>query len=116
MNVDSPGNADASQEALDIAARMFVGLGYDSTSVETIICAGANRNAVEAAGGKAGLYREVMRIGHESILDRLEFAVSQVTPDAPRVKRLADAFLDFSLDNPYVGALWLHRSLDDAID
>lgn len=101
---------------LDIAARMFAGLGYDSTSVETIVCAGADREAVSAAGGKAGLYREVMKLGHEGVLAALEPAISQFTPDAPGVKRIADAFLDFSLDNPHVGALWLHRSLDDAAD
>lgn len=110
------GNADAPQEVLDIAGRMFAGLGYDSTSVETIICAGADREAVAARGGKAGLYREVMKLGHEGVLAALEPAISEFTPDAPGVKRIADAFLDFSLDNPRVGALWVHRSLDDAAD
>lgn len=109
-------NVGTLQDALDIAARMFAGLGYDATTIETIVCAGADPAAVAEAGGKPGLYREVMKLGHEGTLDALEPAIAELTPDPPGVKRIADAFLDFSLDNPQVGALWLHRALDDAAD
>ncbi|MGI8334282.1 TetR/AcrR family transcriptional regulator [Actinomadura scrupuli] len=116
MSGDLRAGSDVPREVLDIAARMFAGLGYDNTSVRMIICAGADAEAVAAAGGKTGLYRAVMEHAHESVVSALEPAISQITPDAAGVKRIADAFLNFSIENPAVGALWLHRSLADAAD
>jgi AcrR family transcriptional regulator len=116
MGINSKETAAVPSETLEIATRMFAGLGYDNTTTDMIIYAGADPEAVAAVGGKPGLYRAVMERAHHDLISVLGPAISRLTPDAPGLEQMVDVYLDFSVANPRVGALWLHRALCDAVD
>ncbi|MGI5327734.1 TetR/AcrR family transcriptional regulator [Actinomadura nitritigenes] len=116
MSADNREVAEVSESLRGIASRLFAEIGYDGTTIDMLISAGASRQEVAAAGGKSGLYRAVM----EDLLKRrcraLEAVLADASPGLEGFSRLADAFLDFNLENPTASALWTHRSLHDAAD
>ncbi|MWA03586.1 hypothetical protein F8568_025020 [Actinomadura sp. LD22] len=116
MSADNPEGAEVSASLRTIASRLFAEVGYDGTTTDMLVSAGADRHELAAAGGKSGLYRAVM----EDLIERrrrvFETELADATPGLEGFSRFADAFLDFNLENPVASALWMHRSLHDAAD
>ncbi|MBN0048690.1 TetR/AcrR family transcriptional regulator [Streptomyces actuosus] len=115
---------DASRSRIIAAATtLFAEYGYDGTTVRRI-AAEAKLNMATVAyhvGGKADLYREVMRVAHDSeraavgaALDA--FARDAVEDPARAAAAFADHYLDFCLEQPHIPALWMRRWLADAAE
>ncbi|MDL4818603.1 TetR/AcrR family transcriptional regulator [Actinomadura opuntiae] len=116
MSRDDPEAREISEPLRDIAGRIFAEVGYDGTTTDLLVSAGADRREVAAAGGKSGLYRSVMEELIRRQRDALETALENAAPGLDCFRRFADAFLDFHLENPHATALWMHRLLHDAAD
>lgn len=104
------------------AGRLFAERGYDATSTRAIADAVGLNIATVAyhVGGKAQLYREVMRRAHEAQRDAVtaaaeDLAACPTTVDGTRsaLHDFVDAYLRFCLDHPEVPALWMRRWLAD---
>jgi AcrR family transcriptional regulator len=116
--------ADASRSRIIAAATsLFAEYGYDGTTARRISAeAGLNMATVAYhVGGKADLYREVMRVAHESeraaVGGALEAFAHDVVDDPARAAiAFADRYLDFCLDQPHIPALWMRRWLADAAE
>lgn len=108
----------APERILAVATRLFAALGYDGTSTR-LIAEAAGLNIATVAyhvGGKRDLYLMVMERAHQAERAALESAVARFTPTAEGARLLADAYLDFCVENPEIPALWMHRWLSDASD
>lgn len=108
-----------------MATDLFAQRGYEATSTRAIgDAAGLNIATVAYhVGGKADLYREVMRRAHGAQGDAVVAALTDVatcepTPAATRtaLHGFVDAYLDFCLRHPEVPALWMRRWLDEGED
>jgi AcrR family transcriptional regulator len=115
---------DASRDRIIAAATaLFADHGYDGTSTRRI-AADAGLNLATVAyhvGGKADLYREVMRRAHEAeravVTTALaDFARDAAAAPAAAVTAFVDRYLDFCLDQPQIPALWMRRWLADAAE
>lgn len=106
------------QKVIDGAARLFGELGYDGTPLQLIADALGVSTAtiVEVVGDKRVLYEEVMRQAYEAERDALAAAVSQASTGRAAVHDIADAYLDFHVENRRNRALWAHRWVADAAD
>ncbi len=121
----SPASASSRDRILAVATDLFARRGYDATSTRAIGDAVGLNIATVAyhVGGKAELYREVMRSAHEAQRDAVVGALHQVvgcapTPAATRdaLHAFVDAYLDFCLAHPEVPALWMRRWLSEGED
>lgn len=118
-----PEESNSSRERIIAAAtELFAHRGYPATSTRAIgEAAGLNIGTVAYhVGGKADLYREVMRRAHAAQGEAVVTALSSVmdaepAPDATRaaLHGFVDAYLDFCLAHPEVPALWMRRWLDE---
>lgn len=101
-----------------IATRLFSELGYDSTGADLIAeAAGVDgRTLAELSGGKAELYRTVMRRAFQAEDGLLETVLAAFTSDRAGAHTVTDIYLDFYLENPQIVALWMHRWMGDAAD
>lgn len=103
---------------VEAAARLFVQLGYDATTMQ-MIAATAGMDVPEAgrlAGSKQQLYLEVMRGLTADEAAYMGAAAREATPDVAGLHKIADSYLDFSVAHPELRALWVHRWLMDAAD
>lgn len=107
------------------AGRLFAERGYDATSTRAIADAVGLNIATVAyhVGGKAQLYREVMRRAHEAQREAVTAAAADLracpaTVNGTRsaLHEFVDAYLQFCLDHPEVPALWMRRWLADGAD
>jgi AcrR family transcriptional regulator len=116
--------ADASRDRIIAAATtLFADHGYDGTATRRIAAeAGLNLATVAYhVGGKADLYREVMRRAHETEHAVLHEALAVFARDAAEdqvaaVTAFAERYLDFCLEQPHIPALWMRRWLSDAAE
>jgi AcrR family transcriptional regulator len=116
----------SSRERILVAAtRLFAEHGYEATSTRAIAEAVGLNIATVAyhVGNKADLYHEVMQRAHRAQRELVVRAAREVaecdpTPQATveAMRRFADAYLDFSVTNPDVAALWLRRWLSEGAD
>ncbi len=106
------------ERIVGLATRLFAGLGYDLTSLETIADAAGTsvREVAELTGGKRELYLQVMRRVTEAKYARIAEAVTRVEDGRPAAHAFADAFLDFYVEHPEFLALWIHRQASDAAE
>lgn len=113
------------ERILQAATHLFAEHGYDATSTRTIAEAVGLNIATVAyhVGGKADLYREVMRRAHlaqREVVDRALTELGHAGPTERETRaallRFVDAYLDFCLVNPDVPALWMRRWLSDGAD
>ncbi|MFC8720305.1 TetR/AcrR family transcriptional regulator [Kitasatospora sp. NPDC057198] len=119
-----PNQAELSRERIVAAATaLFAEHGYDGTTTRTIAAAAGLNVATVAyhVGGKADLYREVMRRAHEAeraaVAAALEaFGARAAADPAGAAVAFADRYLDFCLERPDVPALWMRRWLADAAE
>lgn len=119
------GSRSSRERILAVATDLFAQRGYEATSTRAIgDAAGLNIATVAYhVGGKAELYREVMRLAHQAQADAVvealvDVAACEPTPAATRVALhgFVDAYLDFCLRHPEVPALWMRRWLDEGED
>ena len=119
------GSRSSRERILAVATDLFAQRGYEATSTRAIgDAAGLNIATVAYhVGGKADLYREVMRMAHAAQRDAVAAALGTVaeaapTPEATRaaLHDFVDAYLDFCLQHPEVPALWMRRWLDEGED
>ncbi|WUI00793.1 TetR/AcrR family transcriptional regulator [Spirillospora sp. NBC_00431] len=106
------------ERILDVAGRLFAGLGYDGTSTR-MIAEAAGLNVATVAyhvGGKRELYLAVMERAHLTERAALEDALAEIDLDADGLLTLTDRYIDFCVGNPEIPALWMHRWLSDAAD
>ncbi|MFC3980865.1 TetR/AcrR family transcriptional regulator [Streptosporangium jomthongense] len=112
---------------LRVATRLFAALGYDGTSTSQITeAAGVDVATLnEHFGGKRELYLAVLERAHLADLGQTERAIAEISAAPPgdplreparAVHRLLDSYIDFCVENPDIGALWMHRWLSDASD
>jgi len=95
---------------VEVATRLFAGLGYDMTSLELIADAvGAPRSSVEElTGGKRELYLTVMEQIFEAKRAKIQAVVDGTGSEYEAAHRIADVYLDFYARNPQLLALWRH--------
>ncbi|MEO3787527.1 TetR family transcriptional regulator [Actinocorallia sp. B10E7] len=112
-----PGTAENGEQLLQTALRLFALLGYDNTTVDMIAeTAGRDREAVAAAGGKAGLYRASMQRYADMTHALLDSLAAHSSPDPAEAHTSLDLILDFYFEHPEFGLLWTQRWLSDARD
>lgn len=108
----------AEEQVVDVATRLFAGLGYDVTTLDMI--SGAlgvpSSTIVELTGGKRDLYLRVMERLFEAKYAIVEAAADDDEPGRVVLHRIADRYLDFYAAHPDYLALWEHRSISDASD
>lgn len=116
---------DSRERVVAAATRLFAERGFDGTSTREIGRASGLNVATVAyhVGGKAELYREVMRRAYHEELDALsgavrEFGAAAADPDSglAAARGLVRRYLDFCLARPEVPALWMRRWLADAAE
>jgi len=105
-------------QIVEVATRLFAGLGYDMTSLELIADAvGAPRSSIEElTGGKRELYLTVMERVFEAKRVEIQAAVDGAASEYEAAHRIADAYLDFYARDPQLLALWRHRWVSDAAE
>ncbi|MEQ6902593.1 TetR/AcrR family transcriptional regulator [Nocardioides sp. YIM 152588] len=122
MSTTAEESTSSRERILAAATRLFAEHGYDATSTRAIgEAVGLNIATVAYhVGGKADLYREVMRRAHLAQREVVSTALTELgaagpTPEETRAAllRFVDAYLDFCLTNPDVPALWMRRWLSD---
>ncbi|MBN6058161.1 TetR/AcrR family transcriptional regulator [Nonomuraea sp. RK-328] len=108
---------------LQVATKLFAGLGYDGTSTRQIAEAvGLNVATVHYhVGSKRELYLAVMERANEAHRVVLEEAVQELVAAPPADKvaalhHLIERYIDFCVQCPEHPALWTHRWLSDASD
>ncbi|TNY35500.1 TetR/AcrR family transcriptional regulator [Thermomonospora catenispora] len=108
----------AEEQVIEVATRLFAGLGYDVTTLDMI--SGAlgvpTSRIVELTGGKRELYLRVMERLFEAKYTAVEAAADGVETGREALHRMADRYLDFYAAHPDYLALWEHRSVSDASD
>ncbi|MCD0452154.1 TetR/AcrR family transcriptional regulator [Actinocorallia sp. API 0066] len=112
------GEAVTDEVVVDVATRLFAGMGYDLTSMDLIADAvGVPTSTVmQLTGGKRALYVRVMDRIAELKFVKIEAAVAHGEGGGAAMHRIADAYLDFYAHNPDFMALWVHRWASDARD
>jgi AcrR family transcriptional regulator len=106
------------ERVMETATRLFASLSYDGTSVQLI----ADATGLDVAtitslvGGKRDIYVAVMKRAYLAERAAIDSAFTEFTPDRAGIHLLIDRYLDFSVDNPEVPALWMHRWQSDATD
>ncbi|MEO3786760.1 TetR/AcrR family transcriptional regulator [Actinocorallia sp. B10E7] len=115
MNEISP--PDERERVIAVAGKLFSQLGYDITTMQMISDAvGIPMDSVRAVGTKQQIYRSVLKTLRKTENEFLESIGSQIPPGVEGLHVLADAFLEFCLENPELPSLWMHRWLADAAD
>ncbi|WP_106402261.1 TetR/AcrR family transcriptional regulator [Actinocorallia populi] len=106
------------QRVVEVATRLFAGLGYDMTSLELIADAlGVPAAEVrEVAGSKRELYMLVMERVFEAKRVKVQEIVDTVEDGREAAYRIAEAYLDFYVERPQLLALWTHRWVSDAAE
>jgi AcrR family transcriptional regulator len=106
------------ERVIDVASRLFAGLGYDLTSLDLIADAVGVPPAeiLTLTGGKRDLYLRVMQRVFEEKKARIEAAAAGDGSGRTALHRIADAYLDYYAEHPQFLALWTHRSASDASD
>ncbi|MBA9005430.1 TetR/AcrR family transcriptional regulator [Thermomonospora cellulosilytica] len=106
------------EQVIEVAARLFAGLGYDVTTLEMIADAVGvpPSTIVELAGGKRELYLQVMERLFEAKYAMVQAATEEAGSGRAAVHQIADSYLDFYAAHPDYLALWEHRSVSDAAD
>ncbi|MEO3787663.1 TetR/AcrR family transcriptional regulator [Actinocorallia sp. B10E7] len=110
---------DATPERLiEVATRLFAGLGYDMTSLETISeAAGVPSSVVlEEVGDKRRLYLLVLERIYEANRVKVQKIIDEVHSPHEAAHLIADSYLDFFLERPELIALWTQRWVADAAD
>ncbi|GAB2864895.1 hypothetical protein GCM10022221_76470 [Actinocorallia aurea] len=110
-------HAPPPDRVVQVALRLFAGVGYDATTAQMIAdAAGVDVAEVRGRGGKAALYEQIIAdffAAQNALFDEM---ADSFTSDADGARVFLARVLDFYLDSPEVMALWLHRRLDDAAD
>lgn len=106
------------ERIVEVATRIFAGLGYDMTSLDLIADAlGVPAVRVkELAGGKRDLYMRVMEGVFEAKRLRVQEIVEHTGSAREAAYQIAEAYLDFYVENPGLLALWTHRWVSDAAE
>nr|WSW69167.1 TetR/AcrR family transcriptional regulator [Streptomyces sp. NBC_00995] len=113
------------ERILEAATRLFAERGYDATSTRAIAEAVGLNIATVAyhVGGKAELYRAVMRRVHLAQREVVTAALKQLHacgPSEPETRAallgFVDAYLNLCLNHPEVPALWMRRWLSEGGD
>ncbi len=117
------GDGGLSDRVLQVATRLFAGLGYDGTDMRQIAdAAGTDVTYVRRRfGDKREIYLEVMdrmNSAHNAVLEK---GVKDIVGASPEQKivamhRLLDRYIDFCRKQPEYPALYTHRWLSDATD
>ncbi|GGO04867.1 TetR/AcrR family transcriptional regulator [Microbispora bryophytorum] len=112
-----------SDRVLQVATRLFAGLGYDGTDMRQIADAAGTDVAYvrRRFGDKREIYLEVMdrmNSAHNAVLEK---GVKDIVGASPEQKivalhRLLDRYIDFCRRQPEYPALYTHRWLSDATD
>ncbi|MFG1823122.1 TetR/AcrR family transcriptional regulator [Microbispora bryophytorum] len=112
-----------SDRVLQVATRLFTGLGYDGTDMRQIADAAGTDVAYvrRRFGDKREIYLEVMdrmNSAHNAVLEK---GVKDIVGASPEQKivalhRLLDRYIDFCRRQPEYPALYTHRWLSDATD
>ncbi|MBD0710794.1 MULTISPECIES: TetR/AcrR family transcriptional regulator [unclassified Streptomyces] len=120
-----PDDGSSRERILAAATRLFAERGYDATSTRAIgEAVGLNIATVAYhVGGKAELYRAVMRRAHLAQREVVTEALGQLhgcgtSAGEARTALLGfvDAYLSFCLNHPEVPALWMRRWLSERAD
>ncbi|MEU8796388.1 TetR/AcrR family transcriptional regulator [Spirillospora sp. NPDC048819] len=103
---------------LQVAIRLFAELGYDGTTRQLVAdAAGVGvQEVADVWGDKRGLYLAAMRGAFEAEQAMLKEAVENCPPGLQCLHEVADTYLDFHADHPYIRALWMQRWMRDAAD
>lgn len=104
---------------LDVATRLFAGLGFDSTSMTMIAeSSGITPDALTAkVGTKTELYTAVIGRARQLVRDRLAKIPAVLDPPTRQgLARTIDITLDAYADNPLMLKLWLQHRIGDASD
>lgn len=103
---------------VEVATRLFAGLGYDMTSLELIADAvGVPGSSIEElTGGKRELYLTVMEGIFEAKRVEVQAVVDGTASEYEAAHLIADVYLDFYARNPQLLALWGHRWVSDAAE
>ena len=106
------------EKVVEVATRLFAGLGYDMTSLDLIADAlGVPAATVkEVAGSKRELYMCVMERVFEAKRVRMQEIVDSPLDGREAAYRIAEAYLDFYVEQPQLLALWTHRWVSDAAE
>ncbi|GIH45137.1 transcriptional regulator, TetR family [Microbispora rosea] len=117
------GDGDLSDRVLQVATRLFAGLGYDGTDMRQIADAAGTDVAFvrRQFGDKREIYLEVMdrmNSAHNAVLEKGIKDIVGASPDQKIVAlhRLLDRYIDFCCHQPEYPALYTHRWLADATD
>src|SRR5689334_12523632 len=117
------GDGDLSDRVLQVATRLFAGLGYDGTDMRQIADAAGTDVALvrRQFGDKREIYLEVMdrmNCAHNAVLAKGIKDIVGASPDQKIVAlhRLLDRYIDFCCHQPEYPALYTHRWLADATD
>jgi AcrR family transcriptional regulator len=112
---------DAAEErelVIEAAARLFVQLGYDGTTLQMIgeVAGMSAQQVARLVEDKQHLYLEVMTRYSKAESAYLRGVMERIKPDMAGLHALVDGYLDYSVAHPQLRALWLHRWLQDAAD
>ncbi|GAB2854580.1 hypothetical protein GCM10022221_62610 [Actinocorallia aurea] len=104
------------EQVIEVATRLFAGLGYDMTSLELVAdSVGVPVSTVVALGGdKRELYHQMMERMYEEHRARIQTVVDETESPYVAAHQIADAYLDVFLENPELLALWAQRWASDA--
>ncbi|GAB2826520.1 hypothetical protein GCM10022221_25710 [Actinocorallia aurea] len=98
---------------LDVALRLFAGLGYDGTSTE-MIAAAAGVGPDQVPGGRNGAYEAILRRFRDQQMAMYEEVPGVYTEGG--LHGVLDLVLDFYLDHRLELRVWQYRGLEDATD
>ncbi|MEO3786779.1 TetR/AcrR family transcriptional regulator [Actinocorallia sp. B10E7] len=106
------------EQVAQVATRLFAGLGYDLTSLDTIADALGvpTSRVVELTGGKRDLYMLVMKRIFDAKYVKVQEIVDSPMPAREAAHRIPEAYLDFYVESPQLLALWTHRWAADAAE
>ncbi|MEU8118010.1 TetR/AcrR family transcriptional regulator [Spirillospora sp. NPDC049024] len=112
------GAGEERELVIEAAARLFVQLGYDGTTLQMIgAVAGMSAQQVSRlVEDKQHLYLEVMTRYSRAEAVYMRGVMERISPDMAGLHTLVDGYLDYSIAHPELRALWVHRWLKDAAD
>ncbi|XVQ87454.1 TetR/AcrR family transcriptional regulator [Microbispora siamensis] len=117
------GDGGLSDRVLQVATRLFAGLGYDGTDMRQIADAAGTDVAFvrRQFGDKREIYLEVMdrmNSAHNAVLEKGIKDILSASPEQKIVamRRLLDRYVDFCCRQSEYPALYTHRWLSDASD
>ncbi|MDX6741553.1 TetR/AcrR family transcriptional regulator [Actinocorallia sp. A-T 12471] len=104
------------ERVIDVATRLFAGLGYDMTSLELVAdSVGVSVSTVVGlAGDKRQLYLQMMDRMYEEHRGRIQEVIDRTESPYEAAHQIADAYMDVFLANPDLLALWAQRWASDA--